>query len=66
MSLKALLYCIVVPLTLWALDSININHIFKKNKYYASRLFYLFVTISIAYLTVNFFYDFFKESMIIH
>ncbi len=64
MSVKALLYCVIVPLVIWALDSININQIFKKNRYYASRVLYLLCTISLSYLTVNFFYDFFVNSMI--
>ncbi|MDD3340597.1 MAG: DUF1146 domain-containing protein [Bacilli bacterium] len=65
MSLKVLLYCVVVPLTLWALDSVQINQIFKKNRYYASRLFYLLVSVALSYLVVNFFFDFFSASTII-
>lgn len=65
MSIKVILYCVVVPLTLWALDSINMSHIFKKNRYYASRMLYLIFTMALSYLVVNFLFDFFSASMII-
>ena len=62
MFLKALLYVIVLIITIWALDSNNINNLFKKNKYYASRVLYLIVSMALAYLVVNFLYDFFLYS----
>ena len=64
MHLKVVLYFIVVPLTLWALNSINLSPIFKKNQYYASRLFLLILTISLSYLVVNFCFDFFASSIV--
>ena len=63
--IKTLLYIIVVPLSIWALDSINITNAFKKNRYYQARLLYLMVSFSISYLTVNFLYDFFISSQFI-
>ena len=65
MFLKAFLYIIVLIITIWALDSININNLFKKNKYYASRVLYLIVSMALAYLVVNFLYDFFNYSQIV-
>lgn len=65
MNVKTILYIIFVPLIIWALDSININNIFKKNRYWQSRLLYMILTISFSYLTVNFFYDFFLNSKFI-
>lgn len=59
-SIKAILYCLFVPLVVWALNSVNMNAILKKNQYYAARLFYLLLVMSISYLSVNFFYDFFE------
>lgn len=59
MNIKIVLYCIVVPLTIWSLDSINIKNIFKKKSYYNSRVLYLFITFGLSYLVVNFFYDFY-------
>ena len=59
MSIKIILYCIIVPLSIWALNSINMNNIFKKRSYYSSRFLYLFLSLGLSYLVVNFFYDFF-------
>lgn len=58
MLLKAILYIIFTFVAIIALDSININDIFKKNKYYASRVLYLMISVSLSYLVVNFMYDF--------
>jgi len=58
MLLKAILYIIFTFVSIWALDSININDLFKKNKYYASRVLYLMISVSLSYLVVNFMYDF--------
>lgn len=63
--LKTILYIVTVVLSIWALDSINITNLFKKNRYYQSRLLYLFVAFSLSYLVVNFFYDFFLYSKFI-
>ncbi|MBE6144657.1 MAG: DUF1146 domain-containing protein [Firmicutes bacterium] len=65
MSLKSILYLFSVPVVLFALDSININSIFKKNKILQARLFYLIITLGLSYLLVNFFYDFFLNTRII-
>ena len=63
--LRAILYCVTVPLAILALDSINITNVFKKNKYYQSRLLYLMLALGLSYLTVNFFMDFFISSKFI-
>lgn len=60
--LKTILYIVVTILSIWGLDSINITNLFKKNKYYQSRILYLFVAVALSYLVVNFFYDFFLFS----
>lgn len=65
MTIKSLLYLVTVPIVLWALDSIQLNQIFKKNRYHQSRLVYLILTFALSYLTVNFFYDFFMYTKII-
>lgn len=62
MLLKAILYIIFTFIAIWALDSINITNLFKKNKYYSSRVLYLMISISLSYLVVNFLYDFFTYS----
>lgn len=59
MSAKAILYVIVFVFTIWALDSININSIFKKNRVIQARVVYLLITIAIVYPVTNFIWDFF-------
>lgn len=61
-NIKTILYIIAVPLSIWALDALNIENKFKKNRYYQSRLLYLMLSISLSYLVVNFLYDFFLYS----
>ena len=58
MTVKTILYFVFIPIVLWALDAVNINAIFKKNRYYQARLFYLILTLIISYLLVNFVIDF--------
>lgn len=58
MTTKTILYIVFLPIVLWALDSININAIFKKNRYYQARLFYLILSLITTYLLVNFVIDF--------
>ena len=58
MTIKTILYIICLPIVLWALDAININAIFKKNRYYQARLCYLLLTLIITYLLVSFIIDF--------
>ena len=60
--LKTLLYFLITVASIWAIDSINITNIFKKNKYYQARVLYLFIALSISYLVTNFLYDFFLFS----
>ncbi len=55
--IKLFLYIIVIPLVIFAMDSININGIFKKNKIYQARLLYILFVFSISYLICNFIYD---------
>ena len=61
--LKLSLYCIFAVISIWAMESINITNLFKKNRYYASRVLYLLVSMALAYLVVNFLYDFFQTSI---
>ena len=64
MFLKAILYIIFTFIAIWSLDSINVTNLFKTNKYYASRVLYLMISVSLSYLVVNFLYDFFAYSNI--
>ncbi len=62
MNIKTILYILVVPLSIWAIDALNLDGKFKKNRYYQARLLYLMIAMSISYLVVNFFYDFYTYS----
>ena len=58
---KVVLYVIVVPIVVFAMDSVNINAIFKKGKsnYYQARVMYMLLVMGLSYLVVNFVNDFF-------
>ena len=56
--LRFLLYIIILPLVIWAVDGININSIFKRNRIYQARVIYIIIIFALTYLTVNFMYDF--------
>ena len=64
MNVKIILYIIMIPLSIWALDALNIDGKFKKNRYYQSRVLYLMLSLGLSYLVVNFLYDFYLFSMI--
>ena len=65
MTIKTILYLVITPSVIWALDSINITNVFKKNRYYQARALYFIISMALSYLTVNFLYDFFTYSKII-
>lgn len=62
MTVKTMLYIIVIPLSVWALESININGLFKKNRQFQATLLYLMLSLGLSYLVVNCLYDFFTYS----
>lgn len=55
---KVVLYVLVMPFIIWAMDSVNINQIFKKNRVYQARIIYLALIFALSYLVVNFLNDF--------
>ena len=57
MKSKYFLYIFVIMLTIWSMDSININAIFKKNRRSQALTFYLLLILGIAYLVTNFIID---------
>ncbi len=64
MSVKYVLYIIVTIITIWSLDSININAIFKKNKNIQARVFYFLLALSLIYLVTNCLYDLCETAII--
>lgn len=62
MSAKYFLYLFVTVVVIYAMDAININAIFKKNKIFQARLFYFLLALALIYLITNFLWDFFTIS----
>ena len=60
MSGKLFLYVAVTFLVIWAMDSVNINKIFKKDRILQARIFYFLLGISMIYLVTNFIFDIFS------
>lgn len=56
--IKFVLYIFVIPLVIYAVDSVNMNGIFKKNKMYQARVFYILLIFGLSYLINSFLYDF--------
>lgn len=65
MSVKFFLYIIVSVIVIWAMESININKIFKKNKVAQATIFYFLIGVSLIYLVTNFLFDLFTSSQIL-
>lgn len=65
MSGKFFLYVAVTIIVIWAMDSVNINQIFKKNRIIQARVFYFLLGISLIYLITNFLFDLFTTVKII-
>lgn len=64
MNVKLLLYIFVIPFVMYALDGVNINSIFKKNKLVQARILYVMIIFALSYLLVNFIFDFYDVSKI--
>ena len=59
MNVKTLLYIFIGFVVLFAMDSLNINGIFKKNRVIQARVLYFMIFMSLTYLVTNFIYDLF-------
>lgn len=58
MKVKLVVYLVVTIFVIIGLDSININSIFKKNRLFQARVFYLILITALVYLVTNFIFDF--------
>ena len=56
---KIIIYLIILPLTIWSFESLNINIIFKKNKELQSKVLYILLSLALSYLVTNLLYDLF-------
>ena len=55
---KFALYILSAIVVVFSLDAVNINAIFKKNKVFQARVFYLILIFIFTYLLASFLYDF--------
>ena len=46
--LKITLYLITLIISIWSLESINIQGIFKKNRYYQARVLYIMISMALS------------------
>ncbi|MEG0994685.1 MAG: DUF1146 family protein [Bacilli bacterium] len=60
MSVKIIIYVLIIPIVIWAMDSLNINQMFKKNKILQAQVLYFIVGCSLIYLFANFLFDLFN------
>ena len=65
MNIKLLLYIIVVPIIIWIMAAMKLEHLFKQNQRMQIVLFYVFTSMGISYLVVNFIYEFYEVSSIL-
>lgn len=56
--IKIIFYIIFLFLTMWSMDGLNLNKLFKQSRVYQARVIYILIAISISYLVTNFMYDF--------
>lgn len=56
--IKFILYLFILPLVVYAIGGLNLNGIFKKNKIYQAKIFYILLIFVLSYLVTNFLYDF--------
>ena len=56
--IKLTVYFIVFIITLWAINGLNLNSLFKQGRVLQARILYLSFAMSISYLVTNFIYDF--------
>ena len=58
MTFKFFLYFAVTIMTIWCMDTLNVNQIFKKNANpLQAKILYFLIGLSIIYLVTNFIYD---------
>ena len=48
--IKFIIYLIITPLCIFAVDSINMNNLFKKNKVFQARILYILFVFALSYL----------------
>lgn len=59
MNTKLIIYILVTPIVILAMDALNINAIFKKNKNIQANILYFLIALSLIYLVASLISDFF-------
>jgi uncharacterized integral membrane protein (TIGR02327 family) len=65
MGVTFFVYVFVTLIVVWALDSVNINKIFKKNKIIQARIFYFLLAIALIQLITSFIMEVFSISKVL-
>lgn len=63
--IKVILYIFTLIMTIWAMEGLDLNRLFKQSRIYQARIIYLMISMSISYLVTNFVYDFIISFQII-
>ena len=63
--IKAILYLLIFPFIIWAMEGLELNKFFKQSRIVQARIMYLMFAMCISYLVVNFLYDFFINFKVI-
>ncbi len=53
-----LIYLIMLVIVIWSMEGLNINSIFKKNRIYQARTFYIIIVLSLTYMSSSFIISF--------
>ena len=53
-----LVYLIMLVIVIWSMEGLNINSIFKKNRIYQARTFYIIIVLSLTYMSSSFIISF--------
>lgn len=56
--IKLVLYAVTMLLSMWTLESIRIDNVFKKGRIMQIKVLYIMLCFSLSYLVTNFIYDF--------
>lgn len=62
MSAKFFLYLFSTIVVIYAIDSININQIFKKNRILQAKIFYFLLAICMIEILTSFLYNLFEAT----
>ncbi len=53
MNIKLILYCLMIPFSVWVVTSTNLDRFFRKNKLAQIHCAYVVLSLILSYLIVN-------------